>query len=41
MGEIFVNATATTTKQITVYWNALAGADTGDSEILSYNLQWD
>jgi len=40
-GPISVSAVDTTTKQIAVYWSSLEGADTGDSAITSYNLQWD
>lgn len=40
-GPIFVSPVDTTTKQVAVYWSALLGADTGDSNIISYNLQWD
>jgi hypothetical protein len=39
MGTIFVNAFATTTTQVTVYWSALSpGAACGDATILSYDL---
>ena len=40
-GQIFVSPLDTTTKQVGVYWSALLAADTGDSNIISYNLQWD
>lgn len=32
---------ATNENQIEVSWTALTGDDTGNSEILSYNLYWD
>jgi hypothetical protein len=39
---IFVNSIMTTTTQITVYWDDFTNDyDRGDSEITSFNLQWD
>jgi hypothetical protein len=39
---IYVNPTLTSTTQITVWWDAYTlQSAMGDSEIISYNLQWD
>ena len=39
---IFVDASQTSTSRVTVYWDAYTtNEQKGDSEIISYNLQWD
>lgn len=40
--QIFVNPVETTTARISVYWDSFVDpTDFGDSEVTSYNLQWD
>jgi hypothetical protein len=42
VGALYVDAFQTSAQQVTVYWSPLVfGVATGNSEIYSYNLQFD
>jgi len=41
MTDPYDDVTLTNANSITIRWNAMTGSSTGNSNILSYNLQWD